>query len=85
MRRFILELEVDERIIEAGTTPAGLLHDLSDELADSYTNSWQQKSGKVKCTGEGINLPEDIEDIQETEHNGNNWPVLYAWKLKEVE
>ena len=84
MRKFTLELEVDERIIGAGTTPAGLLHDLSDEYEIGALQDWNGESGAVRISGVGIILPNDIEDIQDAECS-DNWPILYTWKFKGVE
>ena len=86
MRKFILELKIDERIIEAGTTPVGLLQDLTDEndlRGKDVLTRWDDQSGEVSKPGAPISLSEEIRFFHDGE-NGGNRPILYTWKLKEV-
>ena len=83
MRKFTLELAIDGRIIHAGTTPDGLLYDLSEEHKRGALQSWDGNSGVVRCTGEGIIVPLSIQDYQKS-YPCAEWPILYTWKLKQV-
>jgi hypothetical protein len=76
-RRFTITLDVDERLIEAGTSPAGLFWDMSEEWGG---REWDD-SCEVECiaAGESLALPEIYQAIEEA---GDDLPPLYRAHLE---